>query len=309
MKAIAALAALIVALSGCAAEASPPTARLDVKMSPHGIAWAELGAGEPLLLLNGTGSPMSEWDPAFLERLSQRARVIVFDYPGLGQSSAPARDSFAGIASAVSQLLTDIGVQRADVLGWSMGGFVAQHLLRSASGQVDRAVLMGTNPGGPRTVLGPDWVQRADSDPDAGLRTYLRTNYPHRRCAQAAGRRFLDRLAAAQESGRYPASRVPARTYRLMVAAENPWLRSGRNLRELSSVRAPVLVLVGGRDVITPPRNSRILAEAIPGAQLVRVPAAGHSVAFQAPVVVADAVTDFLAGEPVPRTLRTRCAR
>lgn len=313
-----AMAAMLIA--GCSAgevpaaqaSATPSTVpasgvSLDVQMSPHGIAWAQIGQGRPLLLLNGTASPMSEWDPQFLAALAGDSRVIVFDYPGLGASTAPAQRNFTAMSRSVSRLLSDIGVPSADVLGWSMGGFIAQELMRSSPQQVRSAVLLGTNPGSPRAVLGPPWVQRADSNADAGVETYLRTNYPGTRCAQRAGRRFLDRLADAQNSGRFPESRVPAATNRKMVAAEDPWLRSSRNLEQLAQLRTPVLVMVGRRDVITPVRNSRILARRIPGAQLTLVPGAGHSVAFQAPRAVAGVISGFLAGRSAPRVLATRC--
>ena len=287
----------ILLLAACgSAPAAPPEPRIDPQVSAHGIAWSELGTGRPLLLLNGTGSPMAEWDPAFLAALASERRVIVFDYPGLGDSTAPARRTFAGMAAATSQLMTDIGVPRADVLGWSMGGFVVQELMRRHPARVDRAVLVGTNPGGDRARLGPRWVQRADSDPDAGLATYLRTNYPHTRCAQDRGRAFLNRLDEAVASGRYPEPTVPAATYDTMVAAEDPWLRSNRNAAALRTVQSPVLVMVGRRDVITPPANSRALADLLPKAQLLRVPAAGHSVLFQAPQESATAITAFLDG-------------
>lgn len=281
-------------------QAASPAAHLAARLSPHGIAWSELGSGPPLLMLNGTGSPMAEWDPALLSALASTRRVIVFDYPGLGASTAAVLPSFAATADAAAQLLTDIGVERADILGWSMGGFVAQQLLHRHPQRITRAVLVGTNPGGPRTTLGPPWVQRADSDPDAGIGTYLRTNYPATRCAQRRGRAFIARLDAAVESGQYPVSRVPARTYATMVAAEDPWLRSSRNLDALRSVTVPVLVMVGERDVITPPANSLLLAERIPAATLLRVPAAGHSVLFQAPRRSARAVDSFLNGQQTP---------
>ena len=253
------------------------------------VAWAELGSGsDPVVLLNGTGSPMSEWDPALLGLLAGSRRVLVMDYPGLGGSTRMrGRLTFDRLADTVATWLSRIELTRADLVGWSMGTFVAQRLAVRYPDLVDRLVLVGGNPGGRATTLGPRWVQRADSDPSAGTATYLATNYPRNRCAQAAGRAFLRRQAAAVGSGRFPPDRVPARTYDAMVAAEDPWLRSDRNLRQLGRVVAPTLVVVGGDDVITPPANSRRLAAAIPGARLTTVEGAGHSVLFQSPVAAA----------------------
>lgn len=273
---------------------------LDVKhVSAAGtdFAWAELGSGAPLLLLNGTGSTMSEWDPAFLDVLSRGNRVIVFDYPGLGQSGpAPSRISFGSMAEWISAFMSAIGVPQAHVLGWSMGGFVAQRLVHAHPGQVSRLILAATNPGGHRAVLGPKWVQHADSDPNAGDLTYLRTNYPHTHRAQQAGRDFLRRLARAVNSGRYPPIVVPNRTYNAMVRAENSWLRSDTNFDELSGIGIPVLVATGKKDWVAPPRNSRVIAQRIPGSQLALYKGAGHSFLFQKHRRVASDFSAFLNG-------------
>lgn len=295
---------LFVLTTACAAPptkpAGPTPVRLDPGLTAHGIAWSEVGTGRPLLLLNGTGSPMAEWDPAFLSALATDRRVVVFDYPGLGDSTARSRSSFTALAATTHAFMTDIGLAQTDVLGWSMGGFIVQELLRTQPSRIRRAVLVGTNPGGSHTTLGPRWVQRADSDPQAGLPTYLRTNYPPTRCAQRRGRAFVARLETAVSEGRYPQASVPARTYDRMVAAEDPWLRSDRNARQLPAIDVPVLVMVGERDVITPPANSRALAALLPDSTLLQVPAAGHSVLFQAPVASATAISAFLDGVPLP---------
>lgn len=238
---------------------------------------------------------MAEWDPALLGALAQDRRVIVFDYPGLGASGPPpAPITMARLADWSAGLIEGLGLGSPDVLGWSMGGFVAQQLAIRHPERVDRLVLAATNPGGPRAVLGPTWVQQVDSDPDAGTAGYLRTNYPALACPQARGRAFLARLERAVDSGRYPVPRVPARTFDAMVRAEDPWLRSDANRRSLAGVKAPTLVITGAGDVVTPPANSRLLTRSIPGAQLVLVPRAGHSFLFQVPDRVADLVGEFL---------------
>ena len=258
------------------------------------FAWASIGSGPPLVLLNGTASPMSEWDPALLGALAVQRRVIVFDYPGLGQSG-PAPDSwtFDHAADWINDWLRVIEpAAPVDVLGWSMGGFIAQRLAVQHPERIRRLVLAATNPGGDATVLGPRWAQDADSS--GSLAGYLSTNYPP--SGRAAGKRFLTRLESAVSSGRYPDVEVPARTRRAMVRAEDPWLRSGTNLAELGTVTLPTLVITGRTDVITPVANSRVLARAIPGARLVLRAGAGHSFLFQRPLRAAAEISRFLSG-------------
>jgi pimeloyl-ACP methyl ester carboxylesterase len=284
-----------------AATAVPGTGGGAIRLEPQyadvaGVrtSFAVLGPASPvpLLLLNGTGSPMSQWDPALLDGLSRTRRVVVYDYPGLGASSAlPGRMTVEGLATHAAGLLAALGRERADVLGWSMGGFVAQRLAVRFPDAVRSLVLAGTNPGGPRTVLGPAWVQAQDSDADGSVRGYVRTNYP--RGARDRGWAFVRRVNTAIDEGRYPPDVVPAATYAAMVAAEDPWLDSRANLRQLRTLTLPVLVITGRDDVVTPAQNSRILAEAVPHASLVLVPDAGHSFLFQQPYSVARAVTAF----------------
>lgn len=301
--AVLALCVSVPAAHASALTCSPATSlgsdvRLDVRYAQAAgtrFAWAQVGSGRPLLLLNGTGSPMAEWDPALLAGLATGRRVIVIDYPGLGLSGpVPSRISFPAMADWTADLIDVLGLGRTDVLGWSMGGFVAQQLAIRQPRSVRRLVLAGTNPGGPSAELGPTWVQEADSDSAGSTRSYLITNYPRATCAQRAGRDFVQRLTAAVNAGRYPEESVPARTFNAMVAAEDPWLESPANMRALGRVSSPTLVITGSGDVITPPQNSRLIAARVPGAQLRLIAGAGHSFLFQEPALVARTVLDFL---------------
>ena len=258
------------------------------------IAWAEVGAGSPLVLLNGTASPMNEWDPAFLVGLAAQHRVIVFDYPGLGDSGrAPSAWNFDAASDWVSEFLSQVSPSSpVDVLGWSMGGFIAQRLVVRHPTNVRALVLAATNPGGSQAVLGPQWVQDIDSSSSSDA-DYLRTNYPA--SGRAAGKRFLDRLNAAVDSGAYPEVDTPDATLEAMVAAEDPWLASDVNLRDLRTITKQTLVITGRQDLITPALNSARIAAAIPSARLVLVPGAGHSFVFQQPASVTAMINAFLA--------------
>jgi pimeloyl-ACP methyl ester carboxylesterase len=272
------LAALLL---GCAqASASPFRADVHFASLPHArIAWYERGQGPPLVMLTGTGSTMSEWDPALLRLLARRHRLILFDYPGIGMSAPWRGRSFDSLAEDTARLMKAIHLPKVDVLGWSMGGFVAQRLAIGHPGRVSHLILAATNPGGSHAVLGTRRAQAIDSEPDPPLADILRELYPPHR--QREGRRFLDRLIGASRSGEIPDDfDVPAATTRAQVAAEDPWLRSNHNYRQLASIGVSTLAAAGAVDPVTPPANLRRIAGRIPRAQL-RVFAGAHAFLFQ----------------------------
>jgi pimeloyl-ACP methyl ester carboxylesterase len=268
-------------LAGCGGGSSGPF-RAKVHVAPVGhtrIAWYERGQGPPLLMLMGTGSTMAEWDPALLRLLSRDRRLILFDYPGVGMSGPWHGRSFSSLAAATAGLMGAIHLARADVLGWSMGGFVAQRLAIEHPRLVSHLILAGTNPGGRRAVLGTARAQKIDSEPDPSETDILRELYPPAR--QAEGRRFLRRLDRASQSGEVPNDfHVAAATIDAQVAAEDPWLRSDRNYRQLAGVGAPTLAAAGAQDPVVPPINLRRIAARIPRAKLVVLPGA-HAFLFQ----------------------------
>lgn len=236
---------------------------------------------------------MAEWDPALLRLISRNHRLILVDYPGVGLSSGRTPASFSAMADQVASFLSAAGYERVDVLGWSMGGFVAQRLALQHPEKVRALVLAGTNPGGPRTVLGSADEQRSDSDPDRSDREVLRELYPLTRAGQREGRAFLRRLELASQSGEIPDDfSVPRASQARQVKAEDPWLRSGRNFRELARLRIPVLAAAGRVDRITPPANMRLIASRSGGRY--QVFAGSHAFLFSDRQAFSSALERFL---------------
>ncbi len=283
-------------LAGCGQSSAEPF-RAQVHVTPVGktrIAWYERGQGQPLAMLTGTGSTMAEWDPALLRLLARDHRLVLFDYPGVGRSGPWHGRSFDSLANATAGLMDAIHLPRADVLGWSMGGFVAQRLAIDHPARVSHLILAGTNPGGSRTVLGTPKAQAIDSEPDPSEADILDELYPPNR--QAEGHRFLRRLELASQSGEIPDDfHVPAATTHRQVAAEDPWLRSDRNYRELGTIAAPTLATAGTQDPVVPPINLRRIAAQIPRAEL-RVFPGAHAFLFQERRPFSRAIDRFLSG-------------
>jgi pimeloyl-ACP methyl ester carboxylesterase len=260
------------------------------------IAWYERGSGQPLLLNMGSASTMGEWDPALLRELAGQHRLILWDYRGMGLSRGSLRGlTMDRLADDAAEFLGAIGVRRADVLGWSLGGFVAQRMAVRHPDRVRRMVLAGTNPGGPATVLGPEWAQAVDSDPDRSGAAVMRTLYPNTPAGRAAGRAFLNRLDTAAETGEIPDDfTVPRAGFDAQIAAEERWMASAANLRQLRSLRIAVLVAGGSRDVLTPPANDATITRAIPRATRTSFASGGHAFLFQFAPQFSREVTAFL---------------
>ena len=120
------------------------------------LAVRELGAGPPLLLLNGYAATKDDWDPAFLEALGTVSTVICPDHAGVGESPPAAGElTVASMASDALAVLDARGIQTVDLAGWSMGGFVAQQIAATAPDRVRRLVLLSTDPGGSSSLTAP----------------------------------------------------------------------------------------------------------------------------------------------------------
>lgn len=250
------------ALFSCGAQQPPFRASVSFQETAAGrIAFYERGSGPRLLLLTGTGSTMSEWDPALLSLLAHRHRLLLVDYPGVGLSSGRTPASFDQMADQIDLFLEAGNFSQLDVLGWSMGGFVAQRLAVRHPSRVRKLVLAGTNPGGSKAVLGSAEDQRSDSDPDRSDRQVLRELYPRTSRGQREGRAFLRRLERAVLSGEVPDNfSVPLSSQRRQVRAEHAWLSSDANFLELAALELPLLATAGRLDRVTPPVNMRRIA-------------------------------------------------
>jgi poly(3-hydroxyoctanoate) depolymerase len=227
----------------------------------------ERGSGRPLLVLNGLGGTV-EMLEALEERLATGARTITFELPGSGRSPTPRRPlSIAALGRLCVALLDELGHKEADVLGFSLGGIVAQQLARDAPGRVRRLALAGTACGW-GSVPGTLDALSVISMP---LRYYSRVLYEQTtHLLGPADQELLRRLPALREARlRHPPSLV-GYTYQLTAGAL--W----SSLRWLATVSTPTLVLSGEADRLVQPANGFQLARLLPESRLHVLPGEGH---------------------------------
>ncbi len=238
------------------------------------VAYRQLGTGAPLLLIMGLGGSIDAWQPSFVNALAARHRVIVFNNAGVGRTSAlSAPLTPTAMASQTSAFITALGLVRVDVLGWSLGGMVAQALAVQHPAQVDRLILAATQPGTGHAVPIPA-AAAADaisSNPAAVLSVLFPSDQT------SAEQQYVSGILSYPGYYSAPRDVIPSQ-----AAAVESWL-AGLDPSGLKTagITAPTLVADGSDDALDPAANDQTLASTIRGAQLVVYPDAGHGFLFQ----------------------------
>jgi pimeloyl-ACP methyl ester carboxylesterase len=271
LAAAVALAALPAAASADATSAPVRTARVgDVD-----LAYRSIGHGRPLVMIMGLGGTMDAWMPQLVELVGRGRRVVTFDNRGTGRSTAGTKPiTVRTMAGDTLGLIRELHLRRPDVLGWSMGGFVAQELALGHPRDVDRLVLAATSAGGKGTTLGDADALGAVLRGDASALPGLLFPLP---AQQAAANAYFASI------GRWPDVNltVPQTTFTAQVATARRWFAGPGAYPRLPRLRAPTLVGGGVEDRLIPPANQRVLARRIQGAKLVLYPGAGHGFLVQ----------------------------
>jgi 3-oxoadipate enol-lactonase len=240
------------------------------------IAYDVRGSGPPLVLIMGYRLSSSAWPPDFIEVLSQRFTLIVFDNRGTGLSEKPVSGyALSNMAADTCALMDRLGIGSANVLGYSMGGAVAQELVCRHPDRVQSLILCATLCGGPETVYAGPAVANVMRNleglsPEEAARRIWSVTYDPAYLA-------ANREKAEQQMYREIVDPTPLHAADLQFQAFVDFDSS----QALSAVRAPALILTGDRDALIPPRNSEILAQLIPGAELVLLPGCGHRVIWE----------------------------
>lgn len=245
------------------------------------FAYRMLGpaSGLPLVLCHRFRGIMDDWDPALVDGLAARRRVVLFDSAGVGLSTGETPDNIKGMAGKAVEFIRRIGFTSVDVLGFSLGGYVAQIVALDHPGLVRRLVLAGTGPGGGEGFIpaGPE-IRQIAGRPTLGLEEYLKLFFCPSPTSQAAGRLYWQRLHERPQR-EPPVSRA---TLKAQTAAVVAWAEGrGSALARLNEIAQPVLVANGNDDVMVPTANSFVMARKIRNAMLIVYPDAGHGFLFQ----------------------------
>ncbi|WP_405613152.1 alpha/beta fold hydrolase [Streptomyces sp. NBC_00076] len=251
--------------------------------------------GIPLVLLNRVRGTLDWWDPELLDHLAAAHDVIVFDNVGTGYTTGTPRDSVEGLADCTVEFIEALGLTQVDLLGWTLGGTVAQHIARTRPHLVRKLVVAAANPGG--TVPGapdPDPKVRATmTKPEVSGDDLVFLFFPETETGRAAGYAHLARVATRLATGRPDVSEA-AGMGQIAAIGKDAAIPFDQVRTDLESVKQPVLYATGMKDAMIPALASYTAVQHLRDATLVVYGDAGHAFLFQHAEDFATQVTAFL---------------
>jgi pimeloyl-ACP methyl ester carboxylesterase len=262
-------------------------------------AYRTVGASDaaPLVLLQHFRGNLDNWDPALIDALGRGRRVITFDNRGVAASSGTTPSTIAEMALDAIAFVEALGVGEVDLLGFSLGSFVAQEMALVRPSIVRNVVLASPAPQGASEMHGwaPEVID-AVGKPETSAAEYLAVFFTGSEASRAAGQQVAGRVFGARTADRDAPTSWQTRL--AQYDAVCTWGQPNHSLLErVSAIDKPVLVANGDSDPMILPRYSYLLAGLIPGARLKIYPDAAHGFLFQHHTEFAADVDAFLAGE------------
>jgi pimeloyl-ACP methyl ester carboxylesterase len=251
----------------------------------------------PLLCLQHFRGNLDSWDPALVDRVAADSEVILFANRGVGSSTGAVPDNVSDMARDTLLFVDALALKRIDLLGFSLGGYVAQEIALLRPRLVRRIVLAGTAPqGAPDLHRWTDHVYGLATQDETNAERFLKLFFSGSAESQAKGREYLSR-AYARKNDRDAPTDVACRD--AQFAAITAWgIPEPSKLDRLAGITQPTFVAVGDNDTMMHTKNSRLLADRLPIAHLRIYPDSNHGFLDQYPQLFADHVNAFLNERP-----------
>jgi len=250
--------------------------------------------GAPLVFNQHFTGTMDHWDPAVTDGLAKDREVVLFNNAGISNSSGDVPTTIDGMGANAVAFIKAVGLPKVDVLGFSIGGFVAQEIALQAPDMVRKLVLVGTGPRGGQgmATLTPEAQQIFGATYDPPDEIWLFVHFTPSEASQTAGREFLKRFRLRAKS-RDP--QVNEKVAPAQIEALTRWgAPQEKPFDYLKAITQPTLLVNGGKDVIIYPVNSFILQQNLPNAQLILYPDSAHGSQYQYPKLFVEHVSTFL---------------
>jgi pimeloyl-ACP methyl ester carboxylesterase len=277
----------------------------NVTVGDINIAYKQIGRSDakPIVLITGASATMDMWNPLLLEELtSANYKVIIFENRGVGGSTVGTKKfSISQFSNDTLGLLDALGISKADVLGWSMGGFIAQQLAITNPDKVDNLILYATSYGGPNDRPTPPEVMQIGTNTSMSTQERLQKLAPLFFAPASWFKAHPDYLDYFPISAYLANERdLPQQILRQQLEAAANWTGT---CNVLSKITQPTLVIVGTDD--DPAPDSLTLAKGIPGSWLIRIKDAGHGLMYQHPDEFNRILVTFLESNHEHKLLKT----
>jgi len=245
----------------------------------------------PLVLLSPLGSSMDDWDPAVISGLTKYTKVIVFDNKGVGSSTGKTPNTSSAMSADAIAFIKALGYSKVDLLGFSMGGFIAQEIVETQPQLVNKLILVGTGPQGSEGLadVGKKISSIANLDPQE---QFLQSLFAQTATSRQLGREAFARIAAKKEGRDLPLSQE---AFVGELTAVLAWAQPDSvGFARAKNVSIPTLIVAGKNDLLVPIANPIRLYEAMPNSRLLLLSDAAHGVMFQYPALFVQEATNFL---------------
>ncbi|QTU83452.1 alpha/beta hydrolase [Carnobacteriaceae bacterium zg-C25] len=267
-----------------------------ITVAGHRIAYRELGKGKsslPLVMLVHLAATLDNWDPKLLDLIAEKHHVIVVDLNGVGGSEGKVASTIPGMAKQAVDIITTLGYERINLLGLSMGGMIAQEIVRLNSSLVNRLILAGTGSRGGKEI---------DKVTSKTFRYMLKAGieridpkryifYNHDEDGKFEADKVLGRMGMRTADNADKPMRISG--FLTQLKAIKRWGKDAQD--DLHYITQPTLIVNGDNDMQVPTENSYDMHEKIKDSQLIIYAKAGHGSIFQFADEFAKALIAFLA--------------
>ncbi len=261
-----------------------------IKVNDINIYYEIHGDGFPFLLIRGFTSDVYRWPSSFVKDISRYFNVILFDNRGAGRTDKPDIEySMKMMAEDTIGLMNALNIEKANILGYSMGGSIAQEIVLSYPERVNKLILCGAGAGGSKSRLVTEEAEESQylssevTTPEEDLRKSLPILFPHS---------FIKNHPEEIEEyvRRSVLAPIPAHGKRRQAGA----IANFESYSRLKNIETPTLIISGKKDILVPPQNSEVLAENILRAKLNLLDDVGHAMFTQKPILLAKMINNFL---------------
>lgn len=286
------LTLFIVVTVSCTEENEPPTAQeiqnrnhqtaktQFINVKGNTIAYRVLGKedGIPLVLLPGLGGSMDDWDPAVTDGLAKKYKVIIFDNKGVASSKGITPNTVQAMADDAVDFIKALNLSKVNIMGFSMGGFIAQRIVLTYPSLINKVILTGTGPQGaiglsnlPNIIAGT-----AGLSPEA---SFLKFGFTESAQSVAEGKASYARVQLRTTDRDLP---LNDDTSNSQFTAVLSWAQPNADaLTEIKKIKNPVLIVHGENDLPVSVQNAKNMAQNLDHSELVIFPDSGHASFYQ----------------------------